>query len=128
MAKLILTNTQMAPAASDERRAYLIEGFQVSFLHQAEWRCACREFSSGGACRHTREALGMREAQALIRRRLGERGLSVRRLGAQSNRRSSAIPEPLGFPTQVPATGRSLPSRQRSTRMTAPPCEADRER
>jgi len=61
------------PAAPAERREYLIDGFQVSYLHQAEWQCACREFSAAGTCRHTREAGGMREAQALIRRRLGAR-------------------------------------------------------
>lgn len=53
-----------------ERGEYLIDGFRVSFLHQAEWNCACREFSLAGMCRHTREAGGMREAQALIRRRM----------------------------------------------------------
>jgi hypothetical protein len=70
----------------------------VSFLHQAEWRCDCREFSAAGTCRHTREAAGMREAQASISRRLAARtsdflpfirGLSVRRLGTQPRRRSA---------------------------------------
>ena len=54
---------------ADERGEYLIDGFRVSFLHQAEWNCDCREFSAVGTCRHTREAVGMREAQASIRRR-----------------------------------------------------------
>ena len=54
---------------SNERGEYLIDGFRVSFLHQAEWGCACAEFTAGGTCRHTREAAGMREAQAIIRRR-----------------------------------------------------------
>jgi hypothetical protein len=52
-----------------ERREYLIDGHRVSFLHQADWSCACREFSATGVCRHTREARGMRDAQALIQRR-----------------------------------------------------------
>lgn len=56
-------------ANTDERGEYLIDGFRVSFLHQAEWNCDCREFSVVGTCRHTREAVGMREAQASIRRR-----------------------------------------------------------
>lgn len=56
-----------APAGRCE---YLIDGFRVSFLHQEEWQCDCREFSASGACRHTREATGMRQAQELIRRRL----------------------------------------------------------
>lgn len=52
-----------------ERGEYLIDGHRVSFLHQADWNCACREFSAIGVCRHTKEARGMREAQALIRSR-----------------------------------------------------------
>jgi hypothetical protein len=52
-----------------ERGEYLIDGHRVSFLHQADWNCACWEFSTTGLCRHTREARGMREAQALIQRR-----------------------------------------------------------
>ena len=82
--------------ASGERREYLIDGFRVTFLHQAEWECACREFGAAGSCRHTREAGGMREAQALIRRRLSARvsdflpyvrGLPVGRVGTQPYRR-----------------------------------------
>jgi hypothetical protein len=53
------------------RSDYLIDGFRVSFLHQAEWNCACAEFCTVGDCRHTREAGGMRDAQARIQRRLG---------------------------------------------------------
>jgi hypothetical protein len=58
-------------AASCERSEYLIDGFRVSFHHQEEWKCDCREFGAANACRHTREASGMREAQALIRRHIG---------------------------------------------------------
>jgi hypothetical protein len=54
------------------RGEYLIDGYRVSFLHQADWSCACREFSEDSLCRHTREARGMREAQALIQRRMRE--------------------------------------------------------
>ena len=68
-----LIKADLKRTASGERGEYLIDGFRVSFLHQAEWRCACREFSASGACRHTREAGGMREAQALIRQRLRAR-------------------------------------------------------
>jgi hypothetical protein len=83
------------PPNSGERSEYLIDGFRVAFLHQAEWQCACREFSSAGTCRHVREAAGMREAQALIQRRLRARvsdflpymrGQPVRRVGAQPRR------------------------------------------
>lgn len=55
---------------ANERREYLIDGFRVSFLTQAEWKCACMEFCTVGACRHTREVGGMRDAQARIRGRL----------------------------------------------------------
>jgi hypothetical protein len=88
----------MLKASSHHERAdYLIDGFRVSFLHQAEWRCACREFAKAGTCRHSREAGGMREAQALIRKRLLARisdfpsvegGQPVRRLVNPSHRRS----------------------------------------
>jgi hypothetical protein len=56
--------------SAPERSDYLIDGFRVSFLHQADWKCDCREFGVAGTCRHTREAGGMRAAQSLIRRRL----------------------------------------------------------
>ena len=59
--------------STDERGEYLIDGFRVSFLYQAEWNCACREFNAAGKCRHTREAVGMREAQTHIRRRMRPR-------------------------------------------------------
>lgn len=82
--------------ANGERTEYLIDGFRVVFLHQAEWQCACREFSASGTCRHVREAGGMREAQARIQRRLRARvsdflpyvrGLPVRLAGTQPHRR-----------------------------------------
>jgi hypothetical protein len=74
-----------------ERDEYLIDGFRVSFLHQADWRCACREFAMAGKCRHTREAGGMREAQALIRRRLATRTSDfLPRVGTQAHRRPAA--------------------------------------
>ena len=81
---------------SGERREYLIDGFRVAFLHQAEWQCACREFSAAGTCRHVREAAGMRAAQAIIQRRLSAsvsdflphaRGLPARHVGTQPYKR-----------------------------------------
>jgi hypothetical protein len=89
-------NAAMTNADNLERGEYLIDGFRVTYLHQAEWRCACREFTTTRTCRHAREASGMREAQVLIRRRLlarvsdflpHVRGLSVARSGSQPNRR-----------------------------------------
>jgi hypothetical protein len=82
-------------SSTRERAEYLIDGFRVSFLHQAEWRCACREFATSGTCRHAREAGGMRDAQALIQQRLLARASdfapaagapSVRRLISPSHR------------------------------------------
>lgn len=67
---IVVKANSSKPGAS-ERSEYLIDGFRVSFLHQAEWTCACAEFCRVGSCRHTREAGGMRDAQARIRRRLG---------------------------------------------------------
>jgi hypothetical protein len=51
-----------------ERRAYLIDHFQVTFQSGAAWRCSCREFAFASACRHTREAAGMHEAQTRMLR------------------------------------------------------------
>jgi hypothetical protein len=53
-----------------ERRAYLIDRFPVSFQGGASWHCQCREFAIANSCRHTREAAGMRDAQAKIRERV----------------------------------------------------------
>lgn len=50
-----------------ERREYLIDQhFRVSFQDGSAWRCACPEFVAINACRHTREAAGMRAAQVGI--------------------------------------------------------------
>jgi hypothetical protein len=65
------SNLNSKKPGARERSEYLIDGFRVSFLHQAEWKCACAEFCAVGTCRHTREAGGMRDAQARIRSRLG---------------------------------------------------------
>jgi hypothetical protein len=67
----IVVKANSSKAGASERGEYLIDGFRVSFLHQAEWTCACAEFRTVGSCRHTREAGGMRDAQARIRHRLG---------------------------------------------------------
>jgi hypothetical protein len=53
-----------------ERRRYLIDRFPVSFQGGASWHCQCREFGIANSCRHTREAAGMREAQAKILERV----------------------------------------------------------
>ena len=55
-----------------ERRQYLIDRFPVSFQGGATWHCQCREFALANSCRHTREAAGMREAQAKILEHVSE--------------------------------------------------------
>jgi len=67
-----------------EQRHYLIDRFPVSFQGGAAWRCQCREFAMADSCRHTREASGMRDAQAQITERLGRRtGSLVSEFGAR---------------------------------------------
>ena len=51
-------------------REYLIDRFRVVFEQGGGWHCACRDFVASSVCRHTREAAGMRAAQARIRARL----------------------------------------------------------
>jgi len=51
-------------------REYLIDRFRVVFEQGGGWHCACHDFIASNACRHTREAAGMRAAQARIRARL----------------------------------------------------------
>jgi hypothetical protein len=49
---------------------YLIERFRVVFESRSGWHCSCADFSATRECRHTREAAGMRAAQAKIAERL----------------------------------------------------------
>jgi hypothetical protein len=70
--------TAIAHIGVIERREYLIDHFHVSFEGGAAWHCACHQFTLAGSCRHTREAIGMRDAQALIRRQM-RAGRSVQR-------------------------------------------------
>jgi len=60
-----------------EQRHYLIDRFPVSFQGGAAWNCQCREFAASDSCRHTREAAGMRAAQARIIERAGSRTASL---------------------------------------------------
>lgn len=59
--------------ASMQRSEYLIDRFLVTFQVGSEWHCECAEFAMAGACRHTREAAGMRAAQAAIAARVATR-------------------------------------------------------
>lgn len=65
------------PAERLERRHYLIDRFPVSFYGGASWHCACREFTTAGDCRHTREAAGMRAAQTRILERMNGRWSTI---------------------------------------------------
>lgn len=58
-----------------ERRDYLVDHFHVSFESGSAWHCPCSEFARSQVCRHTREAAGMRAAQANILRHLERGGL-----------------------------------------------------
>jgi hypothetical protein len=66
-----------------ERRDYLIDRFSVSFQGGVSWNCRCREFAMANTCRHTREAAGMREAQAQILERLADRHSRLDRIVAR---------------------------------------------
>ena len=48
------------------RSEYLIDRFRVVFESGGGWHCTCAEFVSSNACAHSREAAGMRAAQAQI--------------------------------------------------------------
>ena len=48
------------------RSEYMIDRFRVSFESGSAWHCACRDFALSKACSHSREAAGMRAAQAQI--------------------------------------------------------------
>ncbi len=48
------------------RSEYLIDRFRVVFESGGGWHCGCAEFASSDACAHSREAAGMRAAQAQI--------------------------------------------------------------
>lgn len=54
------------------RSLYLIDRFRVVFEWGGGWNCACADFVSSNACRHTREAAGRRAAQAEIAERVAE--------------------------------------------------------
>ena len=53
------------------RNEYLIDRFHVVFESGGGWQCACSDFASSNACRHTREAAGRRAAQSQIARHVG---------------------------------------------------------
>jgi hypothetical protein len=50
-----------------KRREYLIDRFRVVFESGGGWQCVCPAFLSSNSCRHSREAAGMRAAQAKIK-------------------------------------------------------------
>ena len=68
---------QAATGKTPGGREYLIDNFQVSLRDDSQWHCGCHEFSTRAVCRHTREAAGMRSAQAEISRHLRTRVTSL---------------------------------------------------
>ena len=67
-----------------EHREYLIDNFKVTYQRTAAWHCSCREFASADACRHTREAAGMREAQGGMLRHITGGGSGLRRFSQRN--------------------------------------------
>jgi hypothetical protein len=49
------------------RSEYRIDRHRVVFESGGGWHCVCHEFVTSNACSHTREAAGMRAAQASIK-------------------------------------------------------------
>jgi hypothetical protein len=69
------------------RKKYMIHGFRVAFESGGGWHCVCREFKSSNLCIHTREAAGMRTAQAQIQAGLATgRSLFAQRAAADKQR------------------------------------------
>jgi hypothetical protein len=62
-------------------REYLIDRFKVTFETGGGWHCACSDFGSSNACRHTREAAGRRAAQSQIARHIGNARSDLGNLG-----------------------------------------------
>jgi hypothetical protein len=54
-------------ASSIIRNEYFIDRFRVVFESGGGWRCVCADYAASNACKHTREAAGMRAAQARIK-------------------------------------------------------------
>jgi hypothetical protein len=67
------------------RSLYLIDRFRVVFESGGGWNCACADFVSSNACRHTREAAGRLAAQAQIAKRVAAARSSL--IGAGKPRR-----------------------------------------
>jgi hypothetical protein len=57
-------------SSSMVRSEYLIDRFRVVFESGGGWHCACADYAKSNACKHSREAAGMRSAQARIRNHL----------------------------------------------------------
>ena len=57
-------------ASAIVRSEYLINRFRVVFETGGGWDCVCADFKRAHECRHTREAAGMRAAQADIKARI----------------------------------------------------------
>ncbi len=64
--------------AAPQRSEYLVDHCRVSFHDDSAWHCECRQFSTAGVCRHTREAESMRIAQAEISAQLRRGASSLR--------------------------------------------------
>jgi hypothetical protein len=77
---------------------YLIGRFRVVFETGGGWDCACADFVKSRECRHTREAAGMRAAQADIKARVAT-GRS--QFAPATEHRSADLQAPFGTATPV---------------------------
>jgi hypothetical protein len=85
-------------ASSMIRSEYLIDRFRVVFESGGGWHCTCADYAKSKACRHSREAAGMRSAQARIRDHVA---------AARSELRIGARPHPQANP--APSAGEDGP-------------------
>ncbi len=76
-------------ASAMVRSEYLINRFRVVFETGGGWDCVCADFMIARECRHTREAAGMRAAQADIKARVA----TGRSQFASATGNRSAVPQ-----------------------------------
>lgn len=62
-----MKNEDCGSGSSILRNEYLIDRFRVVFETGGGWHCACADYTLSNACKHSREAAGMRAAQTRIR-------------------------------------------------------------
>jgi hypothetical protein len=61
-----MRHAERSGPSSIKRSEYLIERFRVVFEFGGGWHCECADYAASNACKHSREAAGMRAAQVRI--------------------------------------------------------------